>query len=88
MRTARKSMRIAISRPPEFKAFLSREAKKEGISVSELVRQRCKSKQKSVEKKEMLAAMVEQLRVAVAKANASMPYTRSRKVLIAVRTGV
>lgn len=57
---------------PEFKAYLSEEAKKEGIRVSELVRQRCKGKQKSQEQEEVLAAMVEQLQVAVAKANASM----------------
>lgn len=59
MRTGRKSKPISILGTPEFKAYLSEEAKKEGISVSELVRQRCKGKQKSQEQKEVLAAMVE-----------------------------
>jgi hypothetical protein len=77
MRTARKSTRITISGTPEFKAFLSREAKKEGITVSELVRQRCKGNQKSQEQEEVLAAMVVQLRVAVAKANASIKNAES-----------
>jgi hypothetical protein len=72
MLTARKSTRITISGTTEFKAFLFREAQKEGITVSELVRQRCKGKRKAIEKDEVLAEIVEQLRVAVAKANASM----------------
>ncbi len=72
MRTTPKSTRITISGTPEFKAFLFREAKKEGITVSELVRQRCKGDQKSQEQEEVLAAMVEQLRVSVSQANASM----------------
>jgi anti-sigma28 factor (negative regulator of flagellin synthesis) len=72
MRTAVKSERITILGTPEFKTFLSKEAKKEGVSVSELVRQRCKGKPQSQEQEEVLAAMVEQLQAAVAKANASM----------------
>jgi len=72
MRAAVKSERITILGTPEFKTFLSREAKKEGISVSELVRQRCKGKPESHEQEEVLAAMVKELQVAVAKANASM----------------
>jgi hypothetical protein len=72
MRTKPKSTRITISGTPEFKAFLFREAKKEGITISELVRQRCKGEQKSQEQEEVLAAMVEQLRVSVSQANASM----------------
>jgi hypothetical protein len=72
MRTAVKSVRITILGTPEFKTFLSSEAKKEGISLSELVRQRCKSKPKSQEQEELLAALAEELQAAVAKANASM----------------
>jgi hypothetical protein len=72
MRAAVKSERITILGTPEFKTFLSREAKKEGISVSELVRQRCKGKPTSQEQEEVLAAMVKELQFAVAKANASV----------------
>lgn len=36
--------RITILGTPDFKAFLTKEAKKEGISMSELVRQRCTQK--------------------------------------------
>jgi hypothetical protein len=36
-----KTERISVLATPEFKAFLTREAEKEGISVSELVRRRC-----------------------------------------------
>ena len=71
MRSAVKSERITILGTPEFKTFLSREAKKEGISVSELVRQRCKGKPKFQEE-EMLAEMVKELQLSVAKANASV----------------
>jgi len=35
-----KSARITILGTPDFKAFLTREAKKEGVSLSKLVRQR------------------------------------------------
>ncbi|MBM9518377.1 hypothetical protein JWG39_00935 [Desulforhopalus vacuolatus] len=33
--------RITILAPPDFKAFLMEEAEQEGVSMSELVRQRC-----------------------------------------------
>ncbi len=73
MRAAvKKSKRITLLGTPEFKAFLSKEAKKEGISVSDLVRQRCSGKPKSQGQNEVLAAMVKELQAAVAKANASM----------------
>ena len=39
-----KTARITISGTPDFKAFLIREAKKEGVSLSQLVRQRCEKK--------------------------------------------
>ena len=38
-----KSERITILGSPDFKAFLGVEAKKEGVSVSELVRRRCQT---------------------------------------------
>lgn len=36
-----KTERVTLLASPEFKAFLSREARREGVSVSELVRTRC-----------------------------------------------
>ncbi len=39
------SERITILGTPDFKAFLTREAKREGVSMSELVRQRCTKQQ-------------------------------------------
>ena len=38
-----KSERITILGSPDFKAFLGAEAKKEGVSISELVRSRCQA---------------------------------------------
>jgi len=38
-----KSERITILSSPEFKAFLNDEADREGVSVSELVRSRCRA---------------------------------------------
>ncbi len=38
-----KSERITVLGTPEFKQFLNDEAKKEGVSVSELVRKRCRA---------------------------------------------
>ena len=38
MKEAVKTERITILGSPDFKAFLSREAKKEGVSLSQLVR--------------------------------------------------
>ena len=38
-----KSERITVLSTPEFKQFVSDEAKKEGISISELVRKRCQA---------------------------------------------
>jgi hypothetical protein len=71
MRTAVKSERITILGSPDFKAFLTREAKKEGVSVSQLVRQRCEDKSPSQEEK-LLAALVKELGEATAKAKLSL----------------
>jgi uncharacterized protein (DUF1778 family) len=38
-----KSERITILGSPDFKAFLGVEAKREGVSISELVRRRCQA---------------------------------------------
>jgi len=71
MEAAVKTERITILGTPEFKAYLVREAKREGISVSKFVRQRCENKPQTHDE-EILATMVEQVRAATAKASASL----------------
>jgi hypothetical protein len=71
MRTAVKSERITILGSPDFKAFLTREAKKEGVSLSQLVRQRCEDKSPSQEEK-LLATLVKELGEATVKAKLSL----------------
>ncbi|MCJ8500859.1 hypothetical protein [Desulfatitalea alkaliphila] len=73
MPAALKSERITILGTSDFKAYLFQEAKKEGISVSELVRQRCEGKSaEGREEAEVLADMVKELQNAVTKAEASL----------------
>ena len=62
--------RTTILTTPDFKAWLAREAKKEGISVSELVRQRCQAKPSKDEA--LLAALAAEVRDAAQKAEASL----------------
>jgi hypothetical protein len=57
---------------PDFKAFLIREAKKEGVSLSQLVRQRCERKPLNREDEELLAALVKEVGEATARAKASL----------------
>ncbi len=57
-----KSERITVLSTPEFKQFVSDEAKKEGISISELVRKRCQAVPPSDEEmalKELIAVASE-----------------------------
>ena len=72
MTTAAKTERITILGTPEFKNFLTREAQKEGISLSQLVRQRCEKKPLNNNDEELLAALVEEIHVATVKANLSL----------------
>ncbi|MBI4792635.1 MAG: hypothetical protein HY789_07915 [Deltaproteobacteria bacterium] len=72
MPTAAKTERITILGTPDFKKFLTREAKKEGVSLSELVRQRCEKKPASNKEEELLAALVEEVMAAVARAKISL----------------
>jgi hypothetical protein len=71
MKEAVKTERITILGSPDFKAFLSREAKKEGVSLSQLVRQRCENKPTNQDE-ELLAALVKELSAATAKAKSSL----------------
>jgi uncharacterized protein (DUF1778 family) len=71
MEAAAKTQRITILATPDFKDFLNREAKKEGVSLSQFVRQRCENKSAS-EDEEMLSAFVEELGKATARAKLSL----------------
>lgn len=73
MRTSTvKTERITILGTAEFKAFLTREAKKEGISLSQLVRERCERKPASSEDEEIIAALLKEVRAATTKAKLSL----------------
>jgi hypothetical protein len=71
MKEAVKTERITILGSPDFKAFLNREAKKEGVSLSQLVRQRCENKPSNKDE-ELLAALVKELSAATARARLSL----------------
>ena len=66
-----KTERITILGTPDFKAFLTREAKKEGVSVSQLVRQRCENSPASQDE-ELLLQMVVEVREATKRAKQSL----------------
>ena len=64
-----KTERVTLLTTPEFKSFLTREAKHEGISVAELVRNRCEGRASSDDA--TLAALTAELRAAIAGAHAA-----------------
>ena len=66
-----KTERITILGTPEFKDFLTLEAKKEGVSLSQLVRQRYENKPTNKEDEELLAVLVKEVGAATAKAKKS-----------------
>lgn len=78
--------RITILGTPDFKAFLTKEAKKEGISMSELVRQRCTQKP-ATEDEELLAVLLAEVNEATAKAKKSLDkgLKNAEKVLAEIR---
>ena len=78
--------RITILGTPDFKAFLTKEAKKEGVSMSELVRQRCTQKP-ATEDEELLAVLVAEVNQATAKAKKSLDkgLKNAEKVLAEIR---
>jgi hypothetical protein len=67
-----KTERITILGTPDFKAFLTREAKKEGVSLSQLVRKRCEKKPVTREDEELLAALLNEVGEATARARGSL----------------
>ncbi len=66
-----KSERIVLLTTPEFKSFLSQEAKREGTSVAELVRSRCHAPRPSADE-EMLRALAAELRASVTAAKRAL----------------
>ena len=65
-----KTERVTLLTSPQFKAFLTSEARREGVSVGELVRTRCEQKPSADDA--MLAALVGELRERVRDAKKSL----------------
>ncbi len=89
MATAVKTKRITILGTPEFKDFLTREAKQEGLSLSELVRQRCERKPQNQDE-ELLAVLVKEVSAATARAKLSLEkgVADAERVLAEIRRDV
>jgi hypothetical protein len=82
-----KTERVTILTTPDFKAFLSAEALKEGISVSELIRERCLNKPANDEEETILKALIEQVNESTEKAKQSLSHglKEARKTLKALQ---
>ncbi len=65
-----KTERVTVLTSPDFKAFLGAEARREGVSVGELVRARCERRPSDEEAD--LAALTVRLREAVGAAKAAL----------------
>ena len=65
-----KTERVTLLTTPEFKSFLAREAKREKVSVAELVRSRCESRASGNDP--TLVALTAELRTAIAGAHAAV----------------
>jgi hypothetical protein len=65
-----KTERVTLLTSPDFKAFLSAEALREGVSVAELVRTRCE--RRPTDEEAALAALTGELNKAVAEARESI----------------
>ncbi|MBI5895840.1 MAG: hypothetical protein HZB24_07530 [Desulfobacterales bacterium] len=85
--SAAKTKRITILGTSDFKDFLTREAKKEGVSLSQLVRERCEKKPSSAEDEELLAALLKEVGEATARAKLSLEkgLSDAEKVLAEIR---
>ena len=67
-----KSERITILGSRDFKSFLNKEAAKERISVSELVRRRCEQRPQNEGDEQLFAELVAELRTSVTAANKNL----------------
>lgn len=81
-----KTERITILGTPDFKKYLIREAKKEGISLSMFVRRRCEQ-QAVNEKEQLLLDLLAELRLSTRKAEESLDngIESMRQVLAEIR---
>ena len=86
MEAAAETELITISGTPQFKAFLNNEAKKEGKSLSELVRQRCENKYHDQDEA-LLLALTAEIKKATIKAKQSLEegLVEAEKVLAELR---
>ncbi len=82
-----KTERITILGTPDFKRFLTQEAKKEGISLSQLVRLRCEKKPEDSEEKALLTALLAEVGTATIRAKVSLEkgLAEAEKVLGEIR---
>ena len=82
-----KTERITILGSRDFKAFLSKEAAKEHVSVSELVRRRCEQRPLNEEDENLFAELVTELRrsVTAAKKNLNKGIRDAESVLKELR---
>ncbi len=67
-----KTERITILATPDFKLFLGSEAKKQGVSVSELVRSRCAGEQANKDDELLLQSLIEQVNESTKRAESSL----------------
>lgn len=65
-----KTERVTLLTSPEFKSFLTKEARREGVSVAELVRSRCEGRQGADQA--MLVTLTAELRGTVRQAKATL----------------
>lgn len=65
-----KTERVTLLTSPEFKSFLAKEARREGVSVAELVRSRCEGRQGADQA--MLETLTVELRGAIKQAKTSL----------------
>jgi hypothetical protein len=81
-----KTERVTILATPEFKAFLSAEAEREGLSVAELVRSRCERRPSDDEA--VLQSLAAELRQSVMQAKKSLRegLQEARDVILELRT--
>lgn len=85
-----KTERITILGTPDFKDFLKREAKREGVSLSQLVRKRCENRPTTNEDEELLAVLVKEIGAATAKAKVALEkgLADAEQVLMEIRSAV
>jgi hypothetical protein len=80
-----KTERVTLLTSPDFKAFLNAEARREGISVAELVRARCE--RRPTEEEALLATLTVELNHAVGEARKALQagLDEARGVLVDLR---